>query len=239
MPELGEHRQPAQQRPVGVGALGEADAGVEPEALRRDACRERGVAARSQLVAHLGDGVGVVAHDIPPAAAAAPVHRDVIDVECGDRRQHGPILEASAHVVDDDRAGLHGGARGRSVHGVDRDADARLDERAHDRHDACGLLDRGDGLGSGPGRLAPDVDDVGAVVDEPAGLRDRGLGLEVAPTVAERVGRDVEHAPHLGSHGPGRGGHAPLRPMSAMTSARCTGSAREPREATVTVVDSA
>jgi len=224
---------------IAFGPLGEPEPRVEPEPLGRDACRERGVGARSQLVAHVGDDVGVVAHGIPPIAAAAPVHRDVIDLELSDRRQHRGVLEPAAHVVDDDGAGLDGGPRGRRVEGVDRDADALRGERAHDRHHARRLLDRGHGLGAGPGRLAPDVDDVGTVVDEPAGLRDRGLGLEPAPAVAERVGRDVEHAPHLGPLEPGRGGHAAPRPIIAMTSARCTGSARAPREATVTVVDSA
>jgi hypothetical protein len=56
------------------------------------------------------------------------------------------------------------------------------------------LLGRVDALRAGPGRLAADVEDVGARRAQREAVRDRGLGVEVAAAVAERVGRDVDDA---------------------------------------------
>ena len=71
-------------------------------------------------------------------------------------------------------------------------------------------------LGARAGRLAADVDDRGALGRQPAALRERGLGVEVAAAVGERVGRDVEDADErapriaLGRAAPLRGrGYAP------------------------------
>ena len=51
------------------------------------------------------------------------------------------------------------------------------------------------GSAPGPGRLAADVEDLGALGDQLAPVLDRPLGIEEQPAVGERVGRDVDH-PH-------------------------------------------
>ena len=51
-----------------------------------------------------------------------------------------------------------------------------------------------DGLGSGPRRLAADVEDRRALELQLEPVRDRGVRVEVTAAVRERVRRDVDHA---------------------------------------------
>jgi len=65
------------------------------------------------------------------------------------------------------------------------------------RNHSTQLLVQRDTLGSGPGRLAADVHDRGALVEHPPRVRDGDLGPHEAAAVGEAVGRDVEDAHDL------------------------------------------
>jgi len=61
-------------------------------------------------------------------------------------------------------------------------------------NDTPQFLIHGDGLGTGSAALSTDVDDVGAVIDQSAGARQRLFRFEVRPAVGKRVRRHVEDA---------------------------------------------
>ena len=94
---------------------------------------------------------------------------------------------------------------------VSIDTGARVAQRLDDGDDAAQLLGGARPLGTGPGGLATDVEQVGALGDELAAVRDRGLGREPGTAVAERVGGDVDDAHDERAPGPGfRQGHRPV-----------------------------
>ena len=118
------------------------------------------------------------------------------------------------------------------VHGVDADDGSRLGERPHDRQHPLLLHRDRHALGARTGRLAADVEQVRALGTESEPVRDRGLGVEVATAVTERVGGHVDD-PH------DERGHPRPAPISVMSSARAAGSVNSPRAAIVTVDASA
>ena len=64
-----------------------------------------------------------------------------------------------------------------------------------DRDDPFQFLLDSDRLGSGPGRLSPDIDDPGPGVTHRDPGCDRIGGRSVRPSIGEGVGGDIEH-PH-------------------------------------------
>ena len=76
----------------------------------------------------------------------------------------------------------------------------RLDDREH-AAELLGVVDR---IGTGAGGLAADVEQVGAGGDQGEPVGDRGVGVEEAPAVGERVGRDVHDAHHRAAAPPRR-----------------------------------
>ena len=74
-------------------------------------------------------------------------------------------------------------------------ASQALDHRQHPAQ-LLGVVDR---LGAGPGRLAADVEHVGARRHQREAVGDRGVGVEEAAAVGERVGGDVHDAHHRGA----------------------------------------
>ena len=88
---------------------------------------------------------------------------------------------------------------------VDRDRHVGRLAQAADHREHARQLDVGrDGIRPRAGRLAADVEQVGAVGDERDAARDRGPGIQVLAAVRERVGRHVDHAHH-------RRGREPIR----------------------------
>ena len=123
----------------------------------------------------------------------AGMHDHQAAVALLDEIDHARVGEAR-HVVDD--GGSHADGRLGDFHmaGIDRHNGAGFGERLHDRQHAARLgvgIDRGE---TGTGRLAADVDDIGAIVEHLEAVRDCGVGVEVLATVAEGIGRDVEDA---------------------------------------------
>ena len=165
---------PAEHVPVLVGGLGEPDARVDRDPLRVDAGRRAprraARAARSTTSATTSPYVGVPLHLL---GVRPPVHQHVGDAEPGDRRQHLVVGQPAGDVVDQHRAGRDGRRRDRGAHGVHRDH-ARPRRPAprttgSTRSSSSGELGR---AAPGPGRLAADVDEVGALA-RPAGARAR------------------------------------------------------------------
>jgi hypothetical protein len=83
--------------------------------------------------------------------------------------------------------------------GVDRYDRAGLCEGAHHRLDTAYFLAGGEQGGSGAGRLAADVDNVGAGRQQRITLPDRAIGIKPAAAIKKAVGRDVEDTHHEGA----------------------------------------
>ncbi len=95
----------------------------------------------------------------------------------GQQRRHRGIGATAGNVVDDPRTAAQGRARDISMHGVDADGNAFCG-KGFDDGDDTGRLDlRVDPRGAGPGRLSPDVDDVGAVGHQGQTLRHGPVGI--------------------------------------------------------------
>jgi hypothetical protein len=131
------------------------------------------------------------------------VHQDVRRAEAGDRGEHGVVGQASRHVVHQHRTGSHRRFRDFGTHGVDGHEDAVARQPLHDRHDAVQLLVRLRTDRSRPGGLTADVDQVGALCGQPESVLDGAVVVEVAATVGEGVGCDVDDAHHQAAWGPG------------------------------------
>ena len=82
----------------------------------------------------------------------------------GPPARHLGIRSTAADVVDDDGSVVQRGLRNCCVHGVDADPEALcgefFDDDGNHRGDLHGRIDPDS---AGPGGLAPDIDDVGAV----------------------------------------------------------------------------
>ncbi len=103
---------------------------------------------------------------------------------------------AGGDVVDDHGARRQRGAGDRGLRGVDAQGDVGgRRQPLDDGDDPAGLLVGGDWRRAGAGGLPADVEDVGTGGGELDPVGDGGIGLEEAPAVRERVGRDVDD-PH-------------------------------------------
>ena len=112
-------------------------------------------------------------------------------------RRHRRVGQAAADVVDD------AGARGDGGLGAPRRAWCRCYRdpgggQPGDRPAGPGASSSSSGTrcGPGPGRLAADVDEVGARPRQARPCVDRRVGVEELAAVGERVGGDVEDAHH-------------------------------------------
>ena len=170
-----EARDGGEQREVVLEGLPEADPGVEGDRVRGDPCGDRGVACRGELCRDLTDDVVEVRCVLHGARLAAQVHRDVARTGDCDDVEHPVVGSERADVVHDRRTGGERGAGHRRVAGVDGDDDTLGREPGDDGDDTRELLVDRDGLRTGPRRLSPHVDTVGAGSDERQTERDRAL----------------------------------------------------------------
>jgi hypothetical protein len=110
----------------------------------------------------------------------------------GGARGGGHRGQRGRHVVDHAGPGGHRRLGDLGLAGVDRHLCTPGHQGLDDRDDPAQLLVDRHGLGARAGGLAADVDPVGALVDQPAAVRDGGVGVEEPATVRERVGCHVE-----------------------------------------------
>ena len=116
-------------------------------------------------------------------AVPAPVHHDVGHARLGHQPGHVRVGEPAADVVDQADARLDGPLGHLGAHRVHADHRPRPDQLGDDRLDPAQLLVGRDPLRARPGRLAADVDDVGALGDQLKAVLDRGAS---APNHARR-----------------------------------------------------
>jgi hypothetical protein len=191
---VAEGEDPVEAREEGevvLGVLGEAEAGVDDDAVGGDAAGQDGLDTRVQFVDDFGDDVGVLAADVAALEEAAPVHDDEGGAGVGDGRDHAGVGEAAADVVDEGGTGREGPFGDGGAHGVDGDRDPLGGQAADDGDDAAQFLGLVDPGGSGAGGLAADVDQVRALGDQVEATLDGGRGVEEAAAVGEGVGGDV------------------------------------------------
>ena len=117
------------------------------------------------------------------------------EAEVGARlRHHAGELRIGAErrdVVDELCAELERASRHVRLGRVDRDRQLSRDRLEH-RHDTPELLVERDARRAGAGRLAADVQQVGAVVHQPQGVSDGDGRIKVAAAVGEAVRGDVD-----------------------------------------------
>ena len=113
------------------------------------------------------------------------MHRDEINASVGDRGGHRSVGKTTRHIVNDHRTRLDRRPRDIRVHRVDRHRNALARERRDYRDDTASLFVRSHGLGSGTGRFAAHVNDVGTRAGETKTVLDRSVGRKVAAAVTK------------------------------------------------------
>ena len=193
--------QPAQQFPVVLGGLGEADTRVDDQPVGGDSGPLRIGDLLAQLGHYLGHHVGVRGSALHVLGVAAPVHADIREAALGHQGQQLWIGPAAGDVVDQPNPGGDGLGGDLAAHRVDADAGAGGSEGPHDRNHPAQLLGHGRADRPGARGFATYLDDVGPLLDELETVGDRGLVIEPLTAVGEGVRRDVDHAHHDGSAG--------------------------------------
>ena len=190
-----------QQLPVVVRLLGEAESRVQDDPLRIDPRPLAGFQPVAQGPGDIVDHIGVHGELLHVGRVCPPVHRHVVDLESGDRGQHLLVGQAAGHVIDHLRASGHTRPGNRRPGGVDAHRDACLRQRGHHRHDSLEFGLQADPCGTRTGGLPSDVDPLRTRCGH-RDTRSHGLrNVAVLSAVAERIGRDVQHA-HDNGHRP-------------------------------------
>ena len=205
-----ELRERGEQREVVIGRLGKTDARIGEQRVGAHAGVDCRVDPRAQLVADLAHDIVVVSFGAHRARRSAGVHHDQHGVGVGDDAQHVGIGGTAGHVVHDHRARLERRGRDGGLRGVDAHRDRGAgNQRAHDRKGAPELFIEVDGIGAGPGRLAPDIENGRPGSGQRQAVIHGRSGIGEAAAVGEGVGRDVDHAHERppGKVGEGEAGH--------------------------------
>lgn len=191
----GDRGQPREERDVVREILGEAEAGVERNALARDARRLERAGPRDEEVAHLRHHVCVARLGLHRLRRAHHVHD--AEAHAGARHGlHGARRAEPRDVVHHRAAGVDGLPHHAGLHRVHGDGDPLARQRAHHRDHAGGLLFLGHRRRARPGGLAADIHEVRAVRRERKPVRDGAARVEEAPAVREGVRRDVDDPHH-------------------------------------------
>ena len=113
------------------------------------------------------------------------------------------FLKRGGHIVQDPGARTSSGLGHHRLAGIDRNDDIwprrtqSLDNR-DSPSEFGGLVDRNSARA---GRLTTNIKKVGALLKELEAMGHRSIEGVMVATIAERVGRDIDHAHDLGSHG--------------------------------------
>ena len=123
------------------------------------------------------------------------MHENDRKAEARYSREASGIVGEGRDVVYQAGTGIRCTCHHRGVSGVDRNRDAgpprhRLDHRKN----AALLLVYADGLRTGPGQLAADVEDIGAFRLQLQCVGDRGAGIQKLAAVGKAVGRHIDDA---------------------------------------------
>lgn len=196
-----EFGQPVQQLVVLLHGLGKAEAGVEDDAVGAEG---------GEQVEPLVVVAGKVVDDVVVACvfrqqhgggSAAHVHEDVRHAERDDGGEHLGVELAAGDVVDDVGTSLDGAGGGEALAGVDGDERVRQlgAEQGHEGRKLGGHVGRGEYGGTATGGHDPEVEDVGPLLQQLAGMGQERVGTVVAASVVEGVGGGVENAHHGGA----------------------------------------
>ena len=196
-PDPADPFEPPDELEVLVGRLPEADAGVEADVVLADTCRDGGFEPLFEKRRHLVDDVAVPRRHLHRARLSLHVHEAEIHTGVGGEPRQVRIAAKGRDVVDEHRPELDRSAGDGDLRGIDRHrlSAQRLQNRLHPAQ----LLVRRDSGGSGPGRLSPDVDDVGSLGELRPRRRSRISRVEVVASVGEAVGCDIHHPHHGGA----------------------------------------
>src|SRR5207245_12549 len=141
---------------------------------------------------------------------AEHVHDDGSDAVPGDDVHHGGLPQ-SGDIVHDGSPGLDCLRGHLRLHRVDGKRDIDFGgQRTDYPTDPAPLLIRSHGIRSGSSRLTAHVDDIGPVFHHLETMTEGLFRIEVAPTVGERIGGDVEDPHHARSVEPNLAG--PMAP---------------------------
>ena len=211
--------------------LAEPDARIDGDAFTRDTGGGTGRDARLEIFQHL-DQRGIIDRiALHRPRLAAHMHQHDRCSVAGDDSEALRIVRQRRDVVDDAGTGgerrLHRGA----VPGIDRDDRARSCEGAHDRLDTPDFLAGQQSGGSGAGRLAADIENVGTCFEKCTTVRGGSFGLEPLTPIREAVGSYVDD-PH--DDRPVEGKPRPRRPLRRQAGELL---ARAPREASAGTCD--
>ena len=189
------HRTLAQQHRALRGRLAEVEPGIEHDLLRDQPGRFRAPGPFEQERGDLADEIVVVRFRIGDTRPQADVRGDNGRAVLRRDRQVVGIAEPG-DVVADDRAGAARGVEHRRAPRVDRDRHVEAPDEGLDRGDhAVELLCLPD-LGSGTRLHAPDVEQVGAVVDQRRRAPEERVERPRRAAVVERVRRAVQDPHH-------------------------------------------
>ena len=193
--ERAQFAESSHELKVVLAALGKSEARIEHDPALVDARPPRNLQRPLEEKELVGDHVGKLfavasgVHDDKPRPRFRRHPRDV-----------GLALQAM-DIVDDMHAGSDRQSRRLGVISVDRNERPTLRRECFDhRQDSRLLLPGRDGRRAGPGRLAADVDDLGALGQHAPGMRNRTAWLNKLTSIGKAVRRGV-HDPH--QHGGG------------------------------------
>ncbi len=174
--------------------LAEAEAGIDDNALRRDARGHARIHPRGKGIVNIIDDIRVARIVLHVARLPLHVHHDHGHIRLRDDGDRVRVVGQRAHIVHQDRTGFDRRAHHPRPARVDRDGDAMGHEPFDHGQHAHELRVGIDRIGTGPCGLAAHVDDVRARGEERAAERDRLLRHGMVATVREAVGRHVAHA---------------------------------------------
>lgn len=193
--EVIERIERSQQSEVVLWLLPETNSWVNGDAVRGHAVAYRGGNPLSKKFNNLGDHIVVMR--ILLHRPRLPLHMHENNSRSGTRCQlcHLWIVQQRGDIVDDIRPASEGLLRHSRLRGIDGDDDVTSGSQATDHgDDPPELFLSVHFLGSGPGRFATHIDDLGAFALHHQSLLDGILGLEEFTAVGKRIRRHIEHA---------------------------------------------
>jgi large subunit ribosomal protein L9 len=195
--EIGQAVDVAEKLEVVRQPLSESDAGIEDDPVPRN---PGGLRRRDPLckeAAHVLHDILVLGLLLHSGRRSLHVHQDDVRTTRRDDRGHRRVEPKRADVVHEGRSCVQGCGGHRSLDGVDRKEDvAPYADTFEDRDDAFRLHVRGHRRGPRPTRLAPHIDDVGALGLHLQGSLDGRSHREAPASLEKGIWRGVQDSHH-------------------------------------------